>query len=518
MIDPSKDKFAYFKDNIQTAEDKEDFDASQYYYHRDDFLSTKNLNATTAFGTTASPHLTLSAFHSMATGLGAALVETETGKLRCLSLPQGLMDQYATLAPMHSPYSSYSSGLMQGGGGPSPFVGSTSIGRLQGGAGAMSSSHELHRGNAGRTFQVPTDPKAPDLSEFPALSSRLGSLSLDTGLEGSVADRMRAQPSEFVIQKEDFPALSTFGSSSTSDKSPSRASTELKRHASFTASLADGLLSSQLEPPTSGTSLIGSRVGASGSSSMGKESTSGSGTYGAKAFDPFRAPRSSEHAPLEGETNKSKLDSSHEYGLLGMLHSIIRSGADARTNVAMGCDLTSLGLNLNAAEPLHPTFASPWAHEPNRTKEPPFTLPSCYYNHTPVLKTTHLSKFHLETLFYIFYAMPKDVLQAYAAQELYTREWRYHGDLKTWLKRASAAETALLPPPASGAGGADASGGAPASGGSMGAIGSAPGSPQFVYFDTTTWERRVLTGNVSAISAGLLSDEDIRVKFNASSS
>ena len=61
----------------------------------------------------------------------------------------------------------------------------------------------------------------------------------------------------------------------------------------------------------------------------------------------------------------------------------------------------------------------------------------CYYMQPPALKTGHLSKFQLETLFYIFYALPKDVLQAYAAQELYTRDWRYHVESKVWFKQAT---------------------------------------------------------------------------------
>lgn len=174
----------------------------------------------------------------------------------------------------------------------------------------------------------------------------------------------------------------------------------------------------------------------------------------------------------------------------------------------------------------------------------------CYYNQPPVLKTTHLSKFHLETLFYIFYSMPKDVLQAYAAQELYSREWRYHVELKMWLKRASPADAALLaanssslssaslsslssssPGGASGPGASLSSSIGP--GTSVGSIGSAPASgatatgassigggalgPQFLYFDTATWERRVFTGNIHSVSTGLMSEEEIRVKYNAAS-
>ena len=107
----------------------------------------------------------------------------------------------------------------------------------------------------------------------------------------------------------------------------------------------------------------------------------------------------------------------------------------------------------------------------------------CYYMQPPALKTGHLSKFQLETLFYIFYALPKDVLQAYAAQELYSREWRYHVDLKLWFKRAGPAE-------------------------------STGSGMQYIYFDINSWERRLFNGSMNQnITSGLLSEDDIRVKF-----
>jgi len=65
---------------------------------------------------------------------------------------------------------------------------------------------------------------------------------------------------------------------------------------------------------------------------------------------------------------------------------------------------------------LYATFASPWAEEP-ATPEPQFTLPSWYYLQPPPLKPMHLKNFQLETLFYIFYSMPQDVLQASCGQK-----------------------------------------------------------------------------------------------------
>ena len=49
------------------------------------------------------------------------------------------------------------------------------------------------------------------------------------------------------------------------------------------------------------------------------------------------------------------------------------------------------------------------------------------------LKPTYFEKFHIETLFYIFYYMPRDALQNYAADELNKRKWKYHVDLALWF-------------------------------------------------------------------------------------
>jgi CCR4-NOT transcription complex subunit 2 len=73
-------------------------------------------------------------------------------------------------------------------------------------------------------------------------------------------------------------------------------------------------------------------------------------------------------------------------------------------------DRTAAAQLLLLLQVLYATFASPWADAPS-TREPQYQLPMCYYIQPPALKTTHFNKFQLETLFYIFYAMPQDVLQ-----------------------------------------------------------------------------------------------------------
>ncbi|XP_054811771.1 probable NOT transcription complex subunit VIP2 isoform X3 [Prosopis cineraria] len=122
------------------------------------------------------------------------------------------------------------------------------------------------------------------------------------------------------------------------------------------------------------------------------------------------------------------------FGLLGLL-SVIRMSDPDLTSLALGIDLTTLGLNLNSSENLHKTFGSPWSDEPAKG-DPEFTVPQCYYaKQPPALHQGYFSKFTAETLFYIFYSMPKDEAQLYAANELYNRGWFYHKELHLWLIR-----------------------------------------------------------------------------------
>ncbi|RVW16347.1 putative NOT transcription complex subunit VIP2 [Vitis vinifera] len=107
-----------------------------------------------------------------------------------------------------------------------------------------------------------------------------------------------------------------------------------------------------------------------------------------------------------------------EFGLRGLLK-VIRMNNPDLTSLALGIDLTTLGLNLNASDDLHKRFASPWAEEPHKG-EPQYSIPECYYaKQPPVLNQAHFAKLHLETLFYIFYSMPREEAQLYAAHELY---------------------------------------------------------------------------------------------------
>lgn len=69
------------------------------------------------------------------------------------------------------------------------------------------------------------------------------------------------------------------------------------------------------------------------------------------------------------------------YSLLGLL-SLIRMKEPGPTALALGIDLTSLGLNLNSQDNLYKTFGSPWSNEP-AIGEPDYQIPACFSAEPP---------------------------------------------------------------------------------------------------------------------------------------
>ena len=126
---------------------------------------------------------------------------------------------------------------------------------------------------------------------------------------------------------------------------------------------------------------------------------------------------------------------------------------------------------------------------------PAFTTPTCYITQQPALKLEQFPKLQLETLFYMFYVLPKDIVQALAGQELCRREWKFHTDLKVWIKARSQQEQQQNHP-----------------------------GVQFIYFDLNGWDikpfnaaaiKSVSNGVVDPatinMTTSLLAEEDVRV-------
>ncbi|KAI3826503.1 hypothetical protein L1987_00551 [Smallanthus sonchifolius] len=78
----------------------------------------------------------------------------------------------------------------------------------------------------------------------------------------------------------------------------------------------------------------------------------------------------------------------------------------------------TLGLNLNSPNNLYKKVSSPWSNE-SAKGEPHYSIPECFNTKQPSpLNQDSFSRFSPETLFYIFYSMPKDEAQLFAANEL----------------------------------------------------------------------------------------------------
>ncbi|ORX91137.1 hypothetical protein K493DRAFT_228744 [Basidiobolus meristosporus CBS 931.73] len=129
--------------------------------------------------------------------------------------------------------------------------------------------------------------------------------------------------------------------------------------------------------------------------------------------------------------------------MMGML-SFIKPSDQQVAHLVNGCDLTTLGLNLNSQDALYATFLTPWAGtsviDSDSRIEPAYHLPPCYNAQAPPPAQLKIGSFTDETLFYIFYSMPRDVMQEAAAQELFNRNWRFHKEARLWLTKEPGSE------------------------------------------------------------------------------
>ncbi|XP_061523439.1 CCR4-NOT transcription complex subunit 2-like isoform X3 [Phycodurus eques] len=136
-----------------------------------------------------------------------------------------------------------------------------------------------------------------------------------------------------------------------------------------------------------------------------------------------------------------------QFGMIGLLTFIRAAETDPGTvHLALGSDLTALGLNLNSPENLYPKFASPWASAPCRPQDIDFHVPSEYLTNIHIrdkLAAIKLSRYGEDLLFYLYYMNGGDLLQPLAAVELFNRDWRYHKEERVWITRAPGMEPSL---------------------------------------------------------------------------
>ncbi|KAJ1562263.1 hypothetical protein HK405_014100, partial [Cladochytrium tenue] len=205
------------------------------------------------------------------------------------------------------------------------------------------------------------------------------------------------------------------------------------------------------------------------------------------------------------------------FGLVGLID-VIRMTDPDMNMLALGCDLTTLGLNLNSPDSLCPSFMSAFSDTPMDGAEPHLAVPPCYRlpSETVPFPLSRIPALPDETLFYAFYSFSRDAVQEAAAQELYNRAWRYHKERRIWITKEA-------PPPAGGADSVSPSASAApatvapsvktaldavaaAAASNPAAAATAQGQPLvdrgvFIYFDPVLWQKvkSVATVNLDAL-------------------
>ncbi|XP_015688785.1 probable NOT transcription complex subunit VIP2 isoform X2 [Oryza brachyantha] len=346
--------------------------------------------------------------------------------------------------------------------------GSLSQNQIQGGNNSLGSMGMMHDASDGPVY---------DMNEFPLLTGRPSSAGGPQGQYGSLrkqgvgVNTIVQQNQEFSIQNEDFPALPGY-KGSTSDyamdlhhKEQLHDNVPVLQAQQYPLSRSVGFNLGSNYPPNRQQHQQGANpVQNAGPQNIGlrplnsPNQTSSLGSYDQliqqyqqpQTQNPFRLQQQMSSAtqsyrdqslnPIQGGQTQPD-----PYGLMGLLGVIRMSDADL-SSLALGIDLTTLGLNLNSTDNLYKTFGSPWSNEPAKG-EPEFHIPACYSaEQPPPLQPIHFQKFQTFTLFYIFYSMPRDEAQLWAANELYTRGWFYHKEVCVWLTKIPNVEPLVKTP------------------------------------------------------------------------
>jgi len=316
-------------------------------------------------------------------------------------------------------------------------------------------------------------PNAFDPSEFPSLGNRDNSGAPNPSLAArsnyvGMVKQPAMEPSEFTMSHEDFPALPGVSASSAaaglnSAVGAGQATNTIGDTTNDLSKLTRGGMGMSQDLVTSATSqsMIGSRLGGPGaigsgmsltgnqSSHIGAVSSSAgavadSGGTGSSHFNQQQAngqhKRGIQTSPDGRVTNIPQSMVTDQFGMIGLLTFIRAAETDPNlVSLALGADLTTLGLNLNSEVNLYPTFGGPWAETPCRPQDIDFHVPYEYLTNTTIrdkLAPVKLNRYKDDVLFYMFYTNVGDVLQLAAAAELYNRDWRYHKDDRVWITRA----------------------------------------------------------------------------------
>jgi len=279
-------------------------------------------------------------------------------------------------------------------------------------------------------FGIPTvseggrgPPSTLDLSEFPSLSGGNvgGSLfNSNSGAPGSsrpayvgmVKDNAPSSSSttEFTILSEDFPALP--GSNTTIHNVGGHEQVNQNQNSGLSGILGSNTVVGNNSQP--GANVIGS---SSNVNSTSNDSVTRVRISSSKSIK--RGIQTSKDGRVANIPPGMVVD---QFGMIGLLTFIRAAESDPNlVSLALGTDLTTLKLDLNSSENLYSTFSGPWSDVSLKPHEIDFPVPHEYLINGQIrdkLMPIKLSRYGDDTLFFLFYMFPNDLIQIAAASEL----------------------------------------------------------------------------------------------------
>lgn len=325
----------------------------------------------------------------------------------------------------------------------------------------MQARYGSQSGNSGiNNFQsvfgssTDTPPTLLDMSEFPSLtrgqSDQHSNVLQAPGSKPYVGmvKQPTSEQTEFQMSSEDFPALP--GTSSDAGVVGSNASNHHQSSSGVSVSSVIGSTGGGHHQigmnMLDSNSLGGDNKNSIGSNlcmdMMQSETVTGGQQMGSGHMSnnvSEKAKRGVQTSPNGLVTNIPPTMVNNQFGMIGLLTFIRAAESDPNlVSLAMGQDLTALGLNLNSMENLYQSFGGPFSDSPARPQDIDFPVPSEYLINVAIrdkLAQMKMKQYKDDLLFFLFYTNCGDVMQLAAANELYNRDWRYHIEEKIWIMR-----------------------------------------------------------------------------------
>jgi CCR4-NOT transcription complex subunit 2 len=356
------------------------------------------------------------------------------------------------------------SSLGGGGGGPMSnirnFMPSREYGSQTGNS--ISNFHNVFASNSNDTGTPPL----LDLSEFPSLTNARGGHNEQNLPQANTLQPPGSKPyvgmvkqptseqTEFQMSSEDFPALpgtdggaGVVGSNANSSNQQAITSSAGASSVSSVISannIVGGLSGNQLSADSGTNSMnmmenknslcmdmMQSNDNGSTSSTLVSQHHVGSNSGGKKS--------GVQTSPNGLVTNIPASMVNNQFGMVGLLTFIRAAESDPNlVSLAMGQDLTALGLNLNSMDNLYQSFGGPFSDCPARPQDIDYPVPAEYLINMSIrdkLAQMKLKQYKDDLLFFLFYTNVGDVMQIAAANELYQRDWRFHIEEKVWITR-----------------------------------------------------------------------------------